>query len=200
MDLKEKIIHESLRLFSLKGFLSTSIPDILEASNASRGGLYNHFKSKEDLFLAVLDEARRLWREKCLANLDEIDSPIGKLKRLLENYRDRYLKDSKNLPGAGFFVTLSMELVNQRPHLWQEVNRGFTGLKQRIDTLLEQAEELGELREDVDTKVVGEMIFAGMLAAPVIYGAENSIISLDRLINSLIEHLKRSALNNFSWN
>lgn len=193
MNLKEKIIHESLRLFSLKGFLSTSIPDILQATNASRGGLYNHFKSKEDLFLAVLDEAQNLWREKCLANLDELDSPIGKLIRLLENYRDRYLRTSEDLPGAGFFVTLLMELVNLRPHLSREVNKGFTGLRQRIDTLLDQAEELGELREDVDTKAVGEMIFAGMLAAPVIYASENSIVSMDRLFNSLIEHLKRLA-------
>jgi AcrR family transcriptional regulator len=57
-NLKERIIHESLRLFSLKGFLSTSITDILEAADTSKGGFYNHFASKEDLFFQVLDEAR----------------------------------------------------------------------------------------------------------------------------------------------
>ena len=50
MILKEKIIHESLKLFSLKGFTSTSIQDILAAANTSKGGFYNHFSSKEDLF------------------------------------------------------------------------------------------------------------------------------------------------------
>jgi len=59
MSLKETIIHESLRLFSLKGFLSTSINDILEAANTSKGGFYNHFASKEELFFEVLDEARK---------------------------------------------------------------------------------------------------------------------------------------------
>ena len=191
MDRKETIIAESLKLFSLKGFLSTSIQDIMEAAHTSKGGIYNHFKSKEDLLSSVLEEARKIWRENNLAGLDQIENPVEKLKKLLENYRDRYLKDSKDLPGAGFFVTLSMELVNHQPHLSREVNKGFTKLKQRIDTLLEQAEELKELREDVDTKAVSEMIFAGMLAAPIIYGAENSVISLDRLINSLIEQLKR---------
>ncbi len=38
MDLKETIIVESLKLFSLNGFLSTSIKDILGASGASKGG------------------------------------------------------------------------------------------------------------------------------------------------------------------
>ncbi|MEJ2069204.1 MAG: helix-turn-helix domain containing protein [Syntrophobacterales bacterium] len=41
MTLKEKIIHESLRQFSTKGYMSTSISDILEAVGTSKGGLYN---------------------------------------------------------------------------------------------------------------------------------------------------------------
>ena len=43
MSLKEKIIHESLKLFSLNGFLSTSILDIISAAETSKGGFYNHF-------------------------------------------------------------------------------------------------------------------------------------------------------------
>ena len=78
MNLKETIIHESLKLFSLKGFLSTSIHDILLAANTSKGGFYNHFTSKEDLFFQVLDEARGIWREKNLSNLDQIENPLEK--------------------------------------------------------------------------------------------------------------------------
>jgi len=53
MDLKERIIAESLKLFSLKGFLSTSIQEIMETAHTSKGGLYNHFKSKEELLSVV---------------------------------------------------------------------------------------------------------------------------------------------------
>ena len=67
MSLKEKIIHESLKLFSLNGFLNTSILDIISAAQTSKGGFYNHFTSKEDLFYQVLDESRKIWREKNLA-------------------------------------------------------------------------------------------------------------------------------------
>ena len=90
MDLKGKIIHESLKLFSLKGFLSTSIHDILEASNTSKGGFYNHFGSKEALFFDVLREAQKIWREKNLEGLDRIEKPTEKVKKLLGNYRERY--------------------------------------------------------------------------------------------------------------
>ena len=190
MNLRERIIHESLRLFSLKGFLSTSIDDILQATDASKGGFYNHFPSKDALFFEVLDEARRVWRERCLSGLDEIESPVGKVVRLLENYRDRYLKDSEYLPGGCIFVTFSVELDDQRPQLCKEVNAGFMGLKRMIRRLLDGAKESGELSASADTSAITEMLLAGMLGASVIYGVNKSTSSLDRSIDSLIEFLQ----------
>lgn len=190
MNLKERIIHESLKLFSLKGFCSTSINDILEAANTSKGGFYNHFASKEDLFFQVLDEAQRIWREKTLSGLDEIESPVGKTRRLLENYRDRYLNDTENFPGGCIFITFSVELDDQRPHLSKEVSKGFMGLKAMLKRLLDEGREEGELSKNVDTSAITEMLFAGMLGASVIYGLDKSTASLDRSINTLINYLE----------
>ncbi|NIO70176.1 MAG: TetR family transcriptional regulator [Anaerolineae bacterium] len=191
MNLKERIIHESLKLFSLKGFLSTSINDILEAANTSKGGFYNHFASKEDLFFEVLDEARRIWRERNLSGLDEIESPVGKIEKLLENFRDRYLKDSEDFPGGCIFLTFSVELDDQCPHLSKEVNKGFVGLKAMLNRLLDEGKESGELSDSVSTNAITEMLFAGMLGATVIYGVEKSPESLDRSINALIDYLEK---------
>jgi TetR/AcrR family transcriptional repressor of nem operon len=192
MNLKEVIIHESLKLFSLKGFLSTSITDILEAANTSKGGFYNHFSSKEELFHEVLEEAQKIWREKTLAGLDEIESPTGKIIRLLENYRDRYLKDNNNFPGGCIFVTFSVELDDQFPHLCKEVNKGFIGLKSMLKRLLDEGKGEGELNNDASTSAITEMIFAGMLGASVIYGVDKSTDSLDNSINTLIHYLEKS--------
>ena len=189
-NLKATIIHESLRLFSLKGFLSTSIEDILTAANASKGGFYNHFPTKEALFLEVLDEARRIWRERCLSGVDVIESPVGKIVKLLENYRDKYLKDSENLPGGCIFVTFSVELDDQLPHLAKEVNVGFVGLKAMIQRLLDEGKESGELSSNASTSAMTEMLFAGMLGASVIYGVDKSTDSLDKSIDTLIEYLQ----------
>jgi AcrR family transcriptional regulator len=42
-------------LFAERGFAGTSIEDVLRAADVSRGALYHHFRSKEDLFLAVYE-------------------------------------------------------------------------------------------------------------------------------------------------
>ena len=190
MDLKERIIAESLKLFSLKGFLSTSIQDIMGAAHTSKGGLYNHFESKEALLSAVLGEARKIWRENNLAGLDQIQNPIEKLKMLLENYRDRYLKDTTKLPGGCIFVTLSVELDDQRPHLTREINRGFAGLKGMINDFLDQGKSAGDLRNNVDTKAVTEMIFSIILGAAVIYGVEKRPSGSDNSINAVIRYIE----------
>lgn len=191
MSLKEKIVHESLRLFSSKGYCSTSITDILSAANTSKGGFYNHFATKEDLFYVVLAEAQRIWREKTLAGLDEIQSPVEKIQRLLENYKDQYLKDTENFPGGCIFVTFSVELDDQQPHLAKEVNKGFVGLKAMLKRLLDEGKALGELNDDVSTSAITEMLFAGMVGASVIYGLDKSTTGLDRTINTLIVYLEK---------
>lgn len=189
MRLKDRIHFESMKLFSTKGYLNTSISDIMLAADTSKGGFYNHFESKEELFLEVLAIAQRIWREKVLYGLDEIDSPKGKIRKILENYRDRYLKDDFNFPGGCIFVTFSVELDDQRPELMKEVAQGFMGLKRMLKNLLEEGKERGELRPDVNTDRATEMIFSGMIGSSVLFGVDKSNSSLDKSINSLILYL-----------
>jgi hypothetical protein len=137
----------------------------------------------------VLAIAQSIWREKVLFGLEEIESPKGKIRKILENYRDRYLKDDFNFPGGCIFVTFSVELDDQRPDLMKEVAVGFLGLKRMLKTLLEEGKEIGELGADVNTDRATEMIFSGMIGSSVLFGVEKSTSSLDRSINALILYL-----------
>jgi TetR/AcrR family transcriptional repressor of nem operon len=189
MTLKDEIIHESMKLFSMKGYINTGINEIIESVDSSKGGFYNHFASKEELFCEVLTEAQRMWRERVLHGLNEVESPVGKIIKLLENYRDQYLKDSKNFPGGCIFVTFSVELDDQHPQLMQEVNKGFVGLKNMLKRLLEEGKKLGELNEKVNINRTTELIFSGMIGSSVLFGVEKSTTTLDRSINALIDYL-----------
>jgi AcrR family transcriptional regulator len=189
LKLKEKIIMESIRLFSAKGFLNTSINDVMEASGTSKGGLYNHFHNKGELFSAVLEESRRRWREINLSGLDEIDSSIGKIIRILENYRDRYLISSSDVPGGCIFVRVSLEssdLSKQWPEIAREISEGFDRFKVMIRRFLDQAKNTGEIEADVDTAEVADMIFSSMMGASVMYNMDKSAEKLNGNITSII--------------
>ena len=191
MNLKEKIIHESLKLFSLNGFLSTSLLDIISAAETSKGGFYNHFTSKEDLFYQVLDESRKIWRERNLKGLANEDSAISKIKQLLKNYRDRYLLDAENFPGGCIFIMFAVELGNSRPHLSREVQKGFVGLRAMINRLLVEGKDSGEFYNGINTDAITEIVFNGMLGASVNYSADKSAKTLNKSINSLIDYIDK---------
>lgn len=190
MVLKETIINESLKLFSLKGFISTSLHDILSAANTSKGGFYNHFASKEALFYQVLDEARTIWRDRNLYGLDKADQHLDKVIMLLNNYKDRYLVDAEKFPGGCIFIMFAVELGDQRPHLSKEVQKGFVGLKAMIKRMLDQARASGELKADVNTGEMSEIIFTSMLGLSVSFSTDKSVEKLDRSINALVEFLE----------
>ena len=189
MTLKEKIVAEALRQFSTKGFLATSTVDIIQAAGTSKGGLYNHFKSKEQLFYEALSQARKIWRERNLNGVDEIPRPIDKITRILANCRDHYLLDSDNFPGGCIFINLTVELSDQRPQLAKAVTEGFARFKGMLRRLLDQERDAGTLAAGVDTGTVVEMVFSGLLGACVMYTADKSVINLDRTIGTLIAYL-----------
>lgn len=189
MLLKNKIIHEAQKLFSLNGFLSTGINDIINAAGTSKGGFYNHFSSKEDLFFAVLAESQSIWREKVLDSIDEINSPTEKIIKILHNYRDRYLKDAENFPGGCIFITFSVEFDDTNPHLMREVNQGFDGFKRMLTRLLDEAIDLGEISASNNPETVAGMLFTGMLGSSVLYGVAKDNYTLDLSIDSLVEFI-----------
>jgi len=55
---KRQIIRAARTLFIEKGFMDTSIVDIIDAANISKGTFYNHFNSKSECLIAILEETR----------------------------------------------------------------------------------------------------------------------------------------------
>jgi TetR/AcrR family transcriptional repressor of nem operon len=189
MNLKEKIVAESLRLFSLKGFLNTSVEDILTRAGTSKGGFYNHFKSKNELFYAVLQEAQRIWRERVLDGLDDVQQPREKIKRLLTNYETRYLQDSEDIPGGCIFLTFSVELDDQRPEFASEINKGFVGLQRLLKRLVDEIKGTGSVAGDFSSDEAARFLFNGMLGSSVLYGINKSGQDLHSNIQALVHYV-----------
>lgn len=53
---KKRIIAVATNLFLTKGYEDTRISDIIEGLGLTKGAIYHHFNSKEDIFNAVVEE------------------------------------------------------------------------------------------------------------------------------------------------
>ena len=79
-DTKDRLAMTAMRLFSEKGYESTSVADILRAAGANSGSLYHFFQTKQDLLMEVLRRYRDGIGPMLLGPAWEgIDDPIERL-------------------------------------------------------------------------------------------------------------------------
>ncbi|KWZ66977.1 TetR/AcrR family transcriptional regulator [Bacillus altitudinis] len=81
---KQKIVTASRDLFAKKGYSETSVRDILEAAEISKGNLYHHFKGKEFLFLHIMEEDHRFMMETWHEEKQMLHRAIDKLAGFAE--------------------------------------------------------------------------------------------------------------------
>ena len=90
---RQRILETAIGIFAEKGYAGASVREIVEQAGVSKPVLYYYFKSKEGLFLAILDMAENLQKDL----LDEVLKSTGSvLDRLLVFYRQLYAGIEKN--------------------------------------------------------------------------------------------------------
>ena len=60
---KEKIVYESLKLFSKKGYTGVSMREIATAVGIKGASIYNHFKGKQEVFEAIFEEMTKQYAQ-----------------------------------------------------------------------------------------------------------------------------------------
>ncbi len=84
---RERILETAIGMFAEKGYAGTSVREIVEQAGVSKPVLYYYFKSKEGLFLAILDLAEDLQKQ-LLSEILKSEGDV--LNRLLILYRRIY--------------------------------------------------------------------------------------------------------------
>jgi AcrR family transcriptional regulator len=78
----ERIIAVSTRLFLEKGYERTSMQDFVDALGLSKGGVFHHFKSKEDILNAVLDRQSDYTEQRYQKLIEEMEGFNGREKTM----------------------------------------------------------------------------------------------------------------------
>lgn len=79
---REKILHAAADVIRRVGFANATLGDITEAAGVTKGALYFHFVSKEDIAHALVDEQHRVSREGAAAVLSRGGPPTELMMRL----------------------------------------------------------------------------------------------------------------------
>jgi AcrR family transcriptional regulator len=185
---RQRIIEEALPLFSVKGYFNTSISDILAATQLTKGGLYCHFQSKEDIWYAVYDQAVRVWRQTVFEKLRTETDPLRRIEKTCDHVLRRYL-EGEIFDGGCFFVNMLVELSGQSAGMTRHILKGFVGFAKLFQDWLSEADENSQLRADLDFKEVANFIVITLNGAATLFAASRDRVVLRRTNRQLQTYL-----------
>src|SRR5881398_1767050 len=72
---RQEILHTAARLFREQGYDATSMNDISAALKLSKGGLYHHFRSKDEILFHIMNHAMEITEARVLAPVRALPDP-----------------------------------------------------------------------------------------------------------------------------
>jgi len=156
---RERILFAAMKLFSDKGFNTTSVADILREAGANSGSLYHFFPTKQDVLLAVLEMYRDGIYPMLLAPAWEgIDDPIERVFALLAAYRGM-LVDTDCLYGCPI-GSIALEIHEPDPPVREMLSVNFDGWVKHVKGCLDQARD--RLPVGTDTRKLAVFVLTTM--------------------------------------
>jgi TetR/AcrR family transcriptional regulator, cholesterol catabolism regulator len=88
IDSRQEILRTAARLFQQRGYDATSMNDVAAALKLSKGGLYHHFQSKDEILFEIMDHAMEITEERVLKPVRGIADSEERLRALIRLHID----------------------------------------------------------------------------------------------------------------
>ena len=188
-DRPAEITEAALAAFAEKGYAATRVDEVARRAGVSKGLLYLYFKTKEDLFKAVIRSFLSPRIDALIKNIEETELSAE------EFLRGPFLAFAKSLPGspAKILVRLMIAEGPKYPDLvdwyWDNVvSKALIALR----TLIERGVDNGEFRESAVSE------FPQLLVTPIFFSMIFTIVfkqqmnlDTDRFIEAHVEIVLR---------
>ncbi|PYX10600.1 MAG: TetR/AcrR family transcriptional regulator [Acidobacteria bacterium] len=86
LDSRQEILRTAARLFQQRGYHATSMNDVASALKLSKGGLYHHFQSKDEILFNLMDHAMNITQERVINGVRDIADPEERLRMLIRRH------------------------------------------------------------------------------------------------------------------
>ena len=143
---RAELLRVATEAFAESGYSGTRVDDIADRTQTTKRMIYYYFGGKEQLYLAVLENAYRGIREAEQSVQVGDLAPVEAVRRIAELTYDHHLNHSE------FIRLVSIENIHRgrfirRLDSLRELNQPALGL---LDVVLERGRAEGSLRDDVD--------------------------------------------------
>lgn len=172
-ETRDMIVKRAAAVFNVRGFAGTSMDDLMRETGLKKGGLYNHFKSKEEIALAAFDYAVSLSSQRIEEKIRYVRHAADRLIGIGHVYRS--LVEYPTLPGGCPIFKTAVTADDTMPILRDRARQAMTDLCDVIERVVNKGIERGEIKPEADGQA---------LAMNIVSLLEGALV-MSRLYNDL---------------
>lgn len=154
---KDVLLEAGRRVFLERGYNHSGIDTILNEAGVPKGSFYYYFSSKEEFGLQVLNQfAERHGSDLDRILADTMTPPLERLRRLVEATCERL--ESQQCRNGCLVGNLCQEMADQNEAFRARLNEILRGWCACYASCLQEAQEAGEIAEDLDVGELAEFL------------------------------------------
>lgn len=158
-ETRERIVAKAAPLFNQQGYSGASMADIMAITGLKKGGIYNHFASKDELALAAFDYNWAVLRDQYDQSLQAAGaSPTAQLFAAIEVHAR--FADNQLVIGGCPLLNTAIESDDGHPLLRERVRAAMSYWRSLISEIIARGVAQGEFKPMVDGDEVATIMIS----------------------------------------
>ena len=182
------ILQQSAELFNQKGYAGSSMADVMRVTGLKKGGIYNHFQSKDELALESFRFAIARVHERQRQLLKGKRSTRDRLYALVDGF---YGKDAEAppMPGGCPLFNTAVEADDAHPALKAQAQIALTQWHDLLARIVTFGKKRGEISSNIDPDQVASVIISTLEGAIIMNNLLGDPQHLQIAVNHLLAYI-----------
>lgn len=160
---RRRIVERAAPVFNTRGYFGASMSDLMRETGLEKGGIYNHFASKEELAVAAFEYASGVVRERFEAALAEESGTLNKLFAIIDVLGG--MAGDPPVAGGCPVLNTAVEADDANPVLKERARGAMDGWLRLVGSIVKEGARSGELDAEVDPREAASVVVATLEGA-----------------------------------
>jgi TetR/AcrR family transcriptional repressor of nem operon len=184
---RRRIVERTAPVFNVRGYAGASMRDLVAATGLEKGGLYNHFGSKEKLALAAFDHSVSLLGDRLAAARASTDDAGDQLVAVVRAFAQGASKPA--LPGGCPIMNTAIEADGTNPELYAHARDAMTRWHRLIGAIIKEGIAARQLDASTDSYEVATVITSALEGALMLARLYDDVAQMDRAVVHLVTYV-----------
>ena len=184
---RRRIVELAAPVFNRQGYVGASMRDLITATGLEKGGIYNHFGSKEQLALEAYDYAMSRVTDGLARSQDGATDPVDRLQRMIQAFAKFARKPA--IAGGCPIMNTAIESDDTHPELRDRARESMTLWHRLIGRIVKDGIAEGARAPGTDPYALAALITGSLEGGLMLSRLYEDPSFTDRIVDHLTAHV-----------